>query len=408
MSESYSNLFIKVKTLEEIKSTALVVIDTNVLLMGYQWKNLTFESVLKVLEQLSNERRLKIPSHIIREFAKNRPGKIEEMHRQIHTVMSTLEKSSNNGKSLKEAIPALSIVEREHSDVIGLEENYNKCIKELNKARKEYVAGLQRLQQTLSGYIDHDPILNSYKEIIENGYFSPGGLMDEELLEKEWKNRIDNNIPPGYKDKTKKENPYGDLIVWDHICKMKNDVIFVTADVKGDWVHTANDVVMGARRELVEEFYSKTKGKTFKILTPVQFISVYSGDDLTADIKNDLGSNSNVISNLANNFINEMIPKDNPPKSSEELSECIYEQLQHKAMCKKLENEIWEKSSFFRNVSHEYQEEVMDLMNNLMAMLSYYDMQDNTDFVKKKQELEYVKEALIAISEKINKSKKPY
>lgn len=79
MSQSYSSLFIDVKTLEEIKSTATIVIDTNVLLMGYQKKNVTFESVLTVLKQLSDEERLKIPAHVIKEFAKNRPGKITEM-----------------------------------------------------------------------------------------------------------------------------------------------------------------------------------------------------------------------------------------------------------------------------------------------------------------------------------------
>ena len=58
----------------------------------------------------------------------------------------------------------------------------------------------------------------------------------------------------------------------------KNDVIFVTADVKGDWVHTANDEVLGARRELVEEFYlrEQAKGHTFKILSPLQFITLFS------------------------------------------------------------------------------------------------------------------------------------
>ena len=38
--------------------------------MGYQKKNVTFESVLTVLKQLSDEERLKIPAHVIKEFAK--------------------------------------------------------------------------------------------------------------------------------------------------------------------------------------------------------------------------------------------------------------------------------------------------------------------------------------------------
>ena len=34
----------------------------------------------------------------------------------------------------------------------------------------------------------------------------------------------------------------------------KNDVIFVTADVKGDWVHTANDEVLGAEENWLRNF----------------------------------------------------------------------------------------------------------------------------------------------------------
>ncbi|MGX5472605.1 PIN domain-containing protein [Bacillus toyonensis] len=310
MGDLYSNLFIDVKTLEQIKKSATVVIDTNVLLLGYQWKNITFGSVLEVLKQLSNEERLKIPDHVIKEFAKNRPGKITEMSTQIHTVMSTLEKGSSAGKSLKEVIPALSIVERYHNDIITLEENYNKRIQELNVARKEYINGLKQLQQKLSEYIDHDLILSSYKEIIEKSYFAPEGLMDEEKLKEEWKRRVENKVPPGYMDKSKKENQYGDLIVWNHICQISNDVIFVTADIKGDWVHTANGEVMGARRELVEEFYSReqVRGHTFKILTPLQFITLFSNRVVEQEIKDDLNQEikDNIIKSLEKNIVEQL------------------------------------------------------------------------------------------------------
>ncbi|MGS5007840.1 MULTISPECIES: PIN-like domain-containing protein [Bacillus cereus group] len=290
MENSYFNLFIKVKNIEEIKETATIVIDTNVLLMGYQWKDMTFESVLKVLKRLSEEDRLKIPSHVIKEFAKLRPAKIEEMSRQIQDVLSNFGPKVKNGKPLYEVIPALSILKKYHSDIIDLEDKYNKCIEELNNAKKAYTNGLQRLQQTLGTYIDDDVILNNYKEIIENSYFSPKTLMDEKELKENWKYRVDNKIPPGYMDKSKKVNQYGDLIVWDHICQIKNDVIFVTADVKGDWVYNVNDDIMGARRELVEEFYERelSKGHTFKVLNPLQFINLFSDGDVEQEIKDDL------------------------------------------------------------------------------------------------------------------------
>ncbi|MCQ6359965.1 PIN-like domain-containing protein [Bacillus cereus] len=307
MSQSYSSLFIDLKTVEEIRSNATIVIDTNVLLMGYQKKNVTFESVLTILKQLSDEKRLKIPAHVIKEFAKNRPGKITEMAQQIHNVVSNLPSAKTNQHHLNDVIPALPILEEYHSSIIALEEKYNNCIAELKQARNEYVNGLRNLQQMLGNYIDHDLILKNYKEIIENSYFEPDGLMDEGELEKEWKRRIDNNIPPGYMDKNKQSNKYGDLIVWNHICQINNDVIFVTADVKGDWVHTANDEVMGARRELVEEFYlrEQAKGHTFKILSPLQFITLFSGEEVEQEVKDDLNKEvKRVIATGSNDLYN--------------------------------------------------------------------------------------------------------
>ncbi|WP_144499604.1 PIN domain-containing protein [Bacillus sp. FDAARGOS_235] len=288
---SYYNLFINIKTLDDIKKTATVVIDTNVLLMGYQRKEGTFESMLKVLKQLSDEGRLKIPSHVVKEFSRQRSEKIEEMAKQIHNVKSNLGGKIKNQTALEQVIPALSILKSEHSEIINLEKQYNKSIEVLNNCRKEYVDGLTKLQQKLGEYIDRDLILKNYEEIIQKSYFNPEGLLKDEDLEKEWTRRKENKIPPGHMDSSKKINKYGDLIIWDHICQIKNDVIFVTNDVnKGDWVYKVNDEVLGARRELVEEFYTRKElnNNTFKILTPLQFITLFSAEEVNQEIKDDL------------------------------------------------------------------------------------------------------------------------
>ncbi|PEQ59630.1 hypothetical protein CN470_21450 [Bacillus cereus] len=291
METSYFNLFIDVKTLEQIKGNATVVIDTNVLLLGYQSKDITFESVLKVLKPLSEKGRLKIPSHVIKEFSRQRPNKIEELSKEIHNVKSNLGSKASNKTSLEEVIPALSILAKEHGEIIALENKYNKCIEELNKLRGLYVDGLTQLQQILGQYIDHDVILNHYQDIIKESYFEPEGLMKGTDLEEEWQRRIDNKIPPGHKDSSKKINQYGDLIIWDHISKITNDVIFVTNDInKGDWVYKVNDEVLGARRELVEEFYTREglNGYTLKVVTPRQFITLFSTEEVEQAIKDDL------------------------------------------------------------------------------------------------------------------------
>ena len=53
-------------------------------------------------------------------------------------------------------------------------------------------------------------------------------------------------------------NKYGDLIVWLQICELKEDIVFITFDNKEDWVYKDNKGnVLGARRELVQEYYEK-------------------------------------------------------------------------------------------------------------------------------------------------------
>ncbi|MFF2015728.1 PIN-like domain-containing protein [Paenibacillus sp. NPDC058177] len=96
------------KSLAEIIDSANIVVDTNVLLAAYQWKEVTVNEVLDALNQLAQEGRLLIPNQVVTEFAKNRPGRIIEMIRYLQQISQSLQPQ----KKLDQTIPALYVTDK--------------------------------------------------------------------------------------------------------------------------------------------------------------------------------------------------------------------------------------------------------------------------------------------------------
>lgn len=292
MDKNFHNLFIEVRKLDEIFNDALIVVDTNVLLMAYQWRDTTFETVYKILNQLTQQEKLKIPSQVIKEFANKRPQTIRDLSNDLHDkILSKLEKGKSDHHSLNKVIPGLEFFE-DKEELISAEKKYNEAIQALKTAQKEYKDSLNNHLGKIKEYIDNDPILVRFRDIFEVAVLDDPEYKQGDL-EKEADRRKQANIPPGYKDK----GHLGDLKIWQEILSLSNrDVIFVTRDNKNDWIYKDNkDNIMGARRELVEEFYS-LHNKTFKILSPLDFIERYSkseGLDVKEEVKEDIEKSVN-------------------------------------------------------------------------------------------------------------------
>ncbi|MEM5633798.1 PIN-like domain-containing protein [Bacillus cereus] len=291
MQNELEKLFLETKHIDKMIKTAKVVVDTNVLLSAYQTKPVTFKAILKMLEELAEAKRLKIPSHVIWEFNENRPERIKDIACNLQDFIGSLEKISNitTPKKLNEILPAIDVLETSHiGEVVQSQEILREKLKEIRKVGTDFKAELQNLVSKMSNYLDDDPILFKYKEILEKAYYE-GEEINESRLEELGKQRFKENIPPGFRDKAKGLNKYGDLIIWLQICQIKDDVIFITFDNKDDWVYTDNKKnVLGAKRELVQEFYKKTDGKTLKILHPSNFIDLYTEGKVSTDVTDEL------------------------------------------------------------------------------------------------------------------------
>jgi hypothetical protein len=106
------------------------------------------------------------------------------------------------------------------------------------------------------------------------GPYEPSQLV--KLIE-EARVRFLQNVPPGYEDRDKTENPYGDALIWfqmlDHARETRRPIVFVTGDsAKGDWFYSGFDgKTLAPRAELVEEMKNKAS-VDFHMYRDIQFL----------------------------------------------------------------------------------------------------------------------------------------
>ncbi len=83
------------------------------------------------------------------------------------------------------------------------------------------------------------------------------------------KDRMDNKIPPGYKDNSKDDSGVGDVLIWLTILDIgkqhKKPLLFVSLDEKSDWQHRVESRGFLPRFELVDEYRRASSGQPFYI-----------------------------------------------------------------------------------------------------------------------------------------------
>lgn len=154
--------------------------------------------------------------------------------------------------------------------------------------RKDFVKSLEavftryrNLQNERNEYLDcqkeSGQLLRSVADLL--GDVMLDGFSSEELesIYSQGEQRYKKQIPPGYKDKNKKDNQYGDLIIWNEILreakKQAKSVIFISNDLKEDWIQTYHGMKCGPRIELLKEFQNEVPGNTFYTYSLEKFIT---------------------------------------------------------------------------------------------------------------------------------------
>ena len=245
MKDTYS-ITKTVMSLEEERSlllNATIVFDTNILLNFYKYSSKTREDACNTIETIKD--RLFLPYQVGLEYYNNRERIIREQKDLAHNLKKEIDNCFDVKLNLIEQSDFYSIIQ-EHRRKIKEE------IDEKNKERPQF---------------EPDNIRQFWEKMYE-GKTSPEPSIQEKIdLCSSFQKRYELGIPPGFKDESKKHNLYGDAFIWLDILKYaknnKQDIIFVSEDIKSDWIKDGS-----LKIELIKEFQSETGRKikhyTFK------------------------------------------------------------------------------------------------------------------------------------------------
>jgi len=271
----------KFKNMDEIAKDCIYILDTNILLFPYTVGNKELHEISKVYKQLLDNDKLYIPSQVAKEFAKNRPQKLQEMYQGLSDYLSRIE---------IKPIPRYQLLlnETEYKDALVIE-------KQIQESNKAYKNAIKRILEYIKKFNWDDPVSNMYSTLFTEKFIIENSWKYNELLE-ELKNRHKFNIPPAYKDKGKDDGGIGDYIIWKDILELakgkKVDIIFVTGDEKADWFHQSMNNKLYPKYELLQEFKFYTNGKDICFTDLSTLIELYSNDKTVVEsIKIIEGSN---------------------------------------------------------------------------------------------------------------------
>ncbi|MFC7760180.1 PIN domain-containing protein [Catellatospora bangladeshensis] len=237
--------------IQQAFSSGLVVLDTNVLFSAYRYTSEASEQLLTVIEKMRD--RVWIPHQVGLEFYRNRVNVVSDLRNGYSSLLAHVNQTSAKvTKELQERVNELfkrvSLSEEERSLLTSsLNSAFDPLLEAIETLRKKHAQ---------AGSLDDDPILRRIETMLEGRIGAPFGA-DTEAHMAEAARRIENSVPPGFRDAEKVE-PYGDYFVWAQtLSRAKEinarDLLFITGDEKEDWYRQVNRKNVSARPELSAE-----------------------------------------------------------------------------------------------------------------------------------------------------------
>lgn len=305
MKDTYSTTKTVMSPEEErrLLLNATIVFDTNILLNFYKYSSRTCKDACDTIEKVKD--RLFLPYQVGLEYYNNRERIIKEQKELANYLKKEIDNCFNEKLNLIEQSDFYSIIQ-EHRRKIKEE------IDEKNKERPQF---------------EPDNIRQFWEKMYE-GKTSPEPSIQKKLdlcgiIQK----RYELNIPPGFKDENKKHNLYGDAFIWldilEYAKKEKKDIIFVSEDIKSDWIKDGSLKV-----ELIKEFYSET-GQKIKHYTFETFLKKIAKEQkivLPKSTREEIEKMAEAFQNIQNAYKNYMVSSginDSLKQLSEKLSNAL-------------------------------------------------------------------------------------
>lgn len=273
---------------EEFKGiwdSCIFIFDTNILLNVYRYSPQARDTLIKVFETLNE--RIWIPHQVGLEYNFKMIEEIKDQEQAYDRLKTKLETKFNEiSDEYKNASLRHSNLKLDETLLNAVKISMDKIKDDLN-IQKETHPNLHTAQLKLlnifEGKVGEPFNQKKIDEIQETGIL-----------------RYEMKIPPGWKDKSKKEKryhdgflyetKYGDLIAWNQILEYAKEkqanILFITDDQKEDWWKEYKGETIGPQPELIQEFKRYTNGCKFYMYQAKQFlrfISKYINTDLPAE-----------------------------------------------------------------------------------------------------------------------------
>lgn len=299
--------------LDDTDNELLVVLDTNVLLQALRYSP---ESRKKLYESIKSVKsRLFIPYIVGLEYNFNKRYKkiLSDTIQKFNTDFNTLGKmvTSNDENEVREKI------KKRFSETINA--TFNSFLDEDIKEELDLIS------------IDTKSI-KKFEKLYEGRVADKLSQEWIDGIEKLGEKRYANNVPPGYMDSDKSDifnfhdlkyqKKYGDLILWQEIVeKAKEDqikkVVFISDDLKEDWLFKIDKAEIGVRAELREELWVEANADLF-LLTSNEFLSLSGIAPITKSNLRDENNSENVyrLSDLDNLYTKYTITESNSDRKN--------------------------------------------------------------------------------------------
>lgn len=270
--------------LRTLFNSCIFVFDTNALLDIFRLGESYAKKVLELIRKYHD--RIVIPFQVAKEYHKN----------YLETICRELASGNNAIKSLD--VDAYCLIGKEFIEKLprSIQKDF---VKDINSIFNRYQKNVQAQNEYLKTQMDSGELFCEISELLSTTLNV--GFTEDEIseIQKEGKSRYENKIPPGYLDKNKDDNLYGDLIIWKEILKISKDrkrsIIFISRDLKKDWISEYSGIKCGPRIELLHEFQQNSPGKIFYIYTLDRFIN-YANEEQKSLQKKDLDNISSILS----------------------------------------------------------------------------------------------------------------
>lgn len=269
------------REVDAILQNGTLFFDTNVLLDVFRVEKKSAQILLKVFDHLKT--RVKLPYHVVEEYHKDYLSVLVQQKVYLKNAVNSLKDKEKGMVSFANG--------KDYSKL----SKYAKTImrQALEKASRSVEISYKTTIKHLENEIQNDTLINKLSEIFTTCVLPSLTQQELEAIYSEGVSRYIGEVPPGYKDadkdksgilknpkgtpiKTDSQNVFGDLVIWNEIIKYattnQTDVIFVSNDVKEDWLCEICNEKHGPRIELLEEFHKKSGGHRILIYSFEQFI----------------------------------------------------------------------------------------------------------------------------------------